>query len=191
MNYYHLAKPLRRLLALVLLGFALTGIAALTILPFYDRLANLQEKIDQERATLGRFEAIERDQQEARDLDRRATAARANGMFLDGESESIRMANLQSLLAEILATNGIKLRSIRNLPSRERNELRLLGVQLQFVAPIEALRKILVAIEEQRRLLIVDAMQVAPLTGTWAGSEELRGTLDIRFDIFGVEPRQK
>ena len=84
MNYYHLAKPLRRLLALVLLGLALTGIAALTVFPFYARLADLQETIDQERATLGRFEAIERDQQEARDLDRRATAARASGMFLDG-----------------------------------------------------------------------------------------------------------
>jgi hypothetical protein len=177
MNYYHLAKPLRRLLALALLGLALTGIAALTVFPFYARLADLQETIDQERATLGRFEAIERDQQEARDLDRRATAARANGMFLDGESESIRVANLQSLLAEILATNG--------------NEFRLLGVQLQFVAPIEVLRKILVVIEEQPRLLIVDAIQVMPLIGTWAGSEELRGTLDIRFDIFGVEPRQK
>ena len=191
MNYYQLAKPIRQTLALALLALTIAVILATSVVPVFTKIADLEEKIDQERATLGRLDAIVRDENTTRDLDQRASAARGNGQFLDGESEQIRMANLQSLLADIISANGIKPRSIRNLPPRERNDLRLLGVQLQFVAPIETLRKVLAAIELQRRVLLVDALQVAPMIGTWAGNEEQRGTLDIRFDIFGVEARHK
>ena len=191
MTFYQLAKPMRQALALALLGLAVAAIVAVSIVPLFTKIADLEERIDQERATLGRMNAIIRDENAARDLDQRTIAARGNGQFLEGESESIRMANLQSLLADIVSATGVKPRSIRNLPARERNELRLLGVQLQFVAPIDTLRKILVAIEMQRRVLLVDALQIAPMTGTWAGNEDQRGTLDIRFDIFGVEARQK
>jgi len=191
MNYYRFAKPIRQAAALALLLLVLAGAVALTIVPLYSKVTSLEDRIEQERITLGRLDAIVRDENAARELDGRTTSARAKGQFLDGESESIRMANLQSLLADIVSANGIKPRSIRNLPARERNELRLLGVQLQFVAPIQTLRKILVAIEEQRRVLLVEALQIAPLTGTWVANEEQRGTLDIRFDIFGVEARQK
>jgi len=191
MNLYRLAKPVRQLLAVALLVLVATAVVFLTVVPLYAKISDLDDKIQQERMTLGRLSAIGRDEKTARELDSLTAAARTKGMFLEGESESIRMANLQSLLAEILASNGVKPRSIRNLPARDRNELRMLGVQLQLVTSIETLRKILVAIEEQRRVLIVEQMQVAPLTGTWIGNEEQRGTLDIRFDIFGVEGRQK
>ena len=190
MNFYRLAKPVRQLLAVALLGLVVAAAVSLTIMPLYGKIADLDDRIQQERSTLGRLSAIGNDENAARELDGLTTAARSRGLFLEGESESIRMANLQSLLAEIVAANGIKPRSIRNLPARDRNDLRMLGVQLQLVANIETLRKILVAIEEQRRVLLVDQMQVAPLTGTWVGNEEQRGTLDIRFDIFGVEGRR-
>ena len=191
MNFYRLAKPIRQLLAVALLLLVAAAVVSLTVVPLYARISDLDDRIQQERITLGRLSALGQDEGAARELDSLAAAARSKGMFLEGESESIRMANLQSLLAEIIAANGVKPRSIRNLPARDRNELRMLGVQLQLVATIEDLRKILVAIEEQRRVLIVEQMQVAPLTGTWIGNEDQKGTLDIRFDIFGVEGRQK
>ncbi len=191
MSLYNLAKPIRQLLALALLALAITAVCLLTIVPVHTKVTDLQDRIEQERLTLGRLSAIGRDETAAREFDSATTTAHGKGLFLDGESESIRMANLQSLLAEIISANGVKPRSIRNLPARERNELRMLGVQMNLVATIESLRRILIAIEEHRRVLIVDALQVSPLTGTWVGNEELRGTLDIRFDVFGVEGRQK
>jgi general secretion pathway protein M len=191
MNFYTLAKPVRQLLALALLGLSIAAVYFFTVVPVRTKVADLADRIEQERLTLGRLSAIGNDETAARELDNATTTARAKGLFLEGESESIRMANLQSLLADIVAANGIKPRSIRNLPARERNDVRMLGVQLQLVATIDGLRKILIAIEEQRRVLIVEALQVSPLTGTWVGNDELRGTLDIRFDVFGVESRQK
>ena len=191
MTFYSLAKPFRQAFAVALLGLAIAAVYVAAVVPVRNKVADLEYRIEQERLTLGRLSAIGRDQMTARELDVATTTARAKGLFLEGESESIRKANLQSLLADIVGANGIKPRSIRNLPARERNDVRMLGVQLQLVATIDTLRKILIAIEEQRRVLIIDGLQISPLTGTWVGNDELRGTLDIRFDIFGVEGRQK
>lgn len=191
MNFYRIAKPVRQAAALGMLVLAIAALLRLTIAPIYSHIASIEDKIYQHRMTLGRFEAIARDENTAQNLMQQTKSARAAGLFLEGESDSIRMAGLQSLMAELGQANGIKYRSVRNLPSRERNELRLMGVQLQFVANIESLRKFLVAIEEQRRVLFVSALQVSPLTGTWVSNEDQRGMLDIRFDVFGVEPRQK
>lgn len=191
MNYYRFHKPLRQFAAVALLLLAIAAVVSVTVVPLQLTIADLQERIEQERETLSRFGAVERDEALRRELDRRTQAVRANGLFLDGESESIRMASLQSLVTEIAAASGIKPRSIRNLPARERNQLRLLGVQLQFSAPIEPLRRLLFAIEEQRRVLLIDSLQISPLPGAWLGNDEQRGMLDVRFDVFGVEARQK
>jgi len=191
MSIYRLAKPLRQALAVALLLLAVALFAGLAVVPLYAKVTGLQEQIEQERTTLARLNAFTRDEDKAREFDRRTSAARARGLFLDGESEAIRLANLQSRLTEIAAASGVKLRSMRNLPPRERSELRMLGVQLHFAAPIERLRKILLNIEEQRTVLLIEALHISPLTGSWTASDEQRGNLDVQFDVFGIEARQK
>lgn len=185
---YHLSKPIRRLLAVALLVLAVAIFWGLVVSPLRARLADLDDRIEQERGILGRLSAIASDQAGARELDRRTKAALASGLFLDGESEAIKLASLQSRLSEIIAANGTKLRSARNLPPRERNDVRLLGVQLQLSAPIEQLQKILLTIEEQKPLMLIDSLQITPLAFS---NEEERGMLDARMDVFGVESRRK
>jgi len=184
-----LPKIARQALA-VLLVFLVLGALGLAISPIFAHVAELSSHIEQERNLLSRLSSVAATQPAAADADAGKIPDREAyaGLFLQGESEGIRLASLQSRLSEIFAANGVKLRSARNLPAKERDDLHLLGVQLQFAAPVERLQAILLAIEEQKPLLLIESLQVTPLAAT---SEEERGNLETRVDVFGVGSARK
>jgi hypothetical protein len=188
---YRLSKPLRQLIAIALLAVPVAAVGLLAVVPLWAHVASLKERIEQERTVDGRLSQIASDETAKRALEAQTKAARSAGLFIEGESESIRLSALQSNLAGIAAANGIKLRSARNLPSRDKNDLRLVGVQLQLVAPIAKLQKILLEIEQAKPALFVDSMQITPLTLSRVTDGEEPGLLDARFDVFAVETRQK
>ena len=130
------------------------------------------------------------DESGKRALEQQTKLAKASGVFIEGESESIRLAALQSKLSAIAGANGVKLRSARNLPSRDKNELRLVGVQLQLMAPLDKLQKILLEIEQHKPSLFVDSLQISPGSPARSVDDEV-GMLDARFDVYAVESRQK
>jgi general secretion pathway protein M len=185
---YNLSKFARRIFAVTLLLLA-TGVFGLSVVnPLYVHLSDIRGNIDQERMLLGRLNAIVGDQTGANDIEKLSKAEEDSSLFLQGESEAIKLASLQSRLSEIVSANGVKLRSARNLPSKERHDLHLLGIQLQFSAPIEKLQVILLAIEEQTPVLLVESLQITPLA---ISNEEERGNLDTRLDVFGVGSTRK
>ncbi|MFZ8302583.1 hypothetical protein ACO1K9_14060, partial [Staphylococcus aureus] len=79
MNYYRFHKPLRQFAAVALLLLAIAAVVSVTVVPLQLTIADLQERIEQERETLSRFGAVERDEALRRELDRRTQAVRANG----------------------------------------------------------------------------------------------------------------
>ena len=182
-----LPKIARQALA-VLLVFLVLGALGLAISPIFAHVAELSSHIEQERNLLSRLSSVAATQPAATDAGKIPDREAYAGLFLQGESEGIRLASLQSRLSEIFAANGVKLRSARNLPAKERDDLHLLGVQLQFAAPVERLQAILLAIEEQKPLLLIESLQVTPLAAT---SEEERGNLETRVDVFGVGSARK
>jgi len=182
-----LPKVARQALA-VLLVFLVLGALGLAISPIFAHVAELSSHIEQERNLLSRLSSVAATQPAAADAGKIPDREAYAGLFLQGESEGIRLASLQSRLSEIFAANGVKLRSARNLPAKERDDLHLLGVQLQFAAPVERLQAILLAIEEQKPLLLIESLQVTPLAAT---SEEERGNLETRVDVFGVGSARK
>ena len=185
-----LSKPVRRLLAVALLVIPVgAGFAALN--PVLSHVADLRDRIGQERQMLAKLTALTSDGSAKRTLEEQTKAAKASGIFIEGESESIRLSTLQSNLSAIAAANGVKLRSARNLASRDKNDLRLIGVQLQLVAPLDRLQKILLDLEQAKPALFVDALQITPLAGSRLPDDDRAGLLDTRFDVFAVEPRQK
>ena len=188
---YGLSKGLRRLLAVGLLGMVGGGVVLLVVAPLWAHIADLKERIDQERMMTSRLTAAVSDDSARQTLEQQTKAAKAAGLFIEGESESIRLAALQSSLSGIAAANGIKLRSARNLPGREKGDLHLVGVQLQLAAPIEKLQKILLDIEQSKPSLFVDSLQVTPVAVSRVADDEQPGLLDARFDVFAVEARQK
>lgn len=188
---YGLSKGLRRLLAVGLLGMVGGGVVLLVVAPLWAHIAGLKDRIDQERMMTSRLAAAVSDDSARQTLEQQTKAAKAAGLFIEGESESIRLAALQSSLSGIAAANGIKLRSARNLPGREKGDLHLVGVQLQLAAPIEKLQKILLDIEQSKPSLFVDSLQVTPVALSRVADDEQPGLLDARFDVFAVEARQK
>ena len=186
-----LAKPVRQAVALALLVVAIWALSLLTVVPLAAKISDLQDRLERERTVLGRLNAATRDGGSGVEAEQRALAGRIGNLFIQGESESIRVASVQSQVMAILGAQRVKPRSTRNLPARERNNLRLVGVQLQLTAPIEQLQAVLLDIEAHKPLLFVEAMHISPVNVSGVPGEDLRGMLDARLDVFGVEKQQK
>jgi len=139
----HLSKPVRQILAVALLALALGLVSLVTIVPLAAHVAAIQEQIEAQRTLLGRFEQFATREGEATEHDRIGRDALASGAYLKGESEALTAAGLQTVLAEIGAANRVRFHSTRTLPARERNEMRFIGVRVQFTAEIEQVRALL------------------------------------------------
>jgi uncharacterized membrane protein (UPF0182 family) len=188
---YTLAKPVRQFLAVMLLALPIGAFGLLVVAPVYSHHADLKERIEQERMMVGRLGRLAGDESARQALETQTKAAKSAGLFIEGESESIRLAALQSNISAIAAANGIKFRSARNLPSRDKYDLHLVGVQLQLVAPIAKLQKILLDIEQAKPTLFIDSMQITPLAYSRITDTDEPGQLDTRLDVYAVEARQK
>ena len=186
---FTLAKPIRQALALLLLASVITAIACLVLGPVVDRVLDGQERVRQERIIIGRLNAALSDDDLAQEARQRNSLARIHGLFVQGESEAIRVASIQSQLMEILATHKVKPRSVRNLPAREQNNLRLAGIQLQFAAPIDRLQAILMDIESHRPLFLIETLQITAPISTVETDGENRNNIDARLDVYGVEAK--
>ena len=187
---YSLPKFARRLLAVGLLVAPLGALGYFVANPIVGHIGELKEQIEQERLLAGRLTALTGDDSAKRALEQQTKQAKASGLFIEGESESIRFAALQSNISAIAGANGVKLRSARNLPARDKNELRLVGVQLQLTAPIDKLQKILLDIEQHKPALFVEFLQITPAFAARSVDDEV-GMLEARFDVYAVESRQK
>jgi hypothetical protein len=184
-----LPTAVRQLAAIVLLGGLLASIGALIVNPLVTYLADVQERMANERVLLARFNARAAQEREALELERRRAEMNADGEFLEGDSVAIQLANLQSLLATIAAANSIRVRSARTLPVRERGELRLAGVRVEFHAELGPLRKTLHDIEAKRPFLFIEAVQISHLSG--GEGAEPGAMLDARLDVFGAVLRTR
>ena len=142
-----LSRPVRQRAAVGLLVAAVVLIASLTVLPVAARIGELSEQIENERLLLGRFVAMAALQDKLSEMQNAGRAASESGAYLKGESDAIRAASLQTFLSDLAGANGVRLNSTRPLPPRDRDELRLVGTRVQFIADIEQLREMLYSIE--------------------------------------------
>ena len=186
----NLARPIRQFAAVLLLVAAVALIWFVAVLPLSASFERLREEIDNERSTLGRFAAIAALQDRLAETQRAGRVASTSAAYLKGEGDQIKSANLQTLLSSIAAENGVRLTSTRALNPIERNELRLIGVRVQFTANIEQLREILYAAEAKQPFLFVDGLQVRTVSAM-AHDPEHAGILDVRADVYGAAPRKR
>jgi general secretion pathway protein M len=181
-----LSRPVRQFAALALLMIALAAVISLTAMPLSSRIASLSEQIATERTVLGRFAAVAAQREQAKELERAGRAAIESSAYLKGESEAVKTARLQTMLGELAAAKSLRLHTMRTLPVREGEELRLVGVRVQFNAEIGQLRALLHAIETNRPFLFVEGLQVRPTSPFSRLHPEQGGVLDVRLDVFGV-----
>ncbi len=186
----NLPRPVRQLAAVALLLLALALVWVVGVVPLSAHFERLGQEIENERSTLGRFTAVAALQDRLAETQSAGRTASASAAYLKGEGDQIKSANLQTLLASIAGENGVRLTSTRALSAIERNDLRLIGVRVQFTASIEQLREILYAVEAKQPFLFVEGLQVRTVSAM-AHDPEHAGILDVRVDVYGAAPRKR
>jgi hypothetical protein len=177
-----MSRLLSRLAALGLLLAVIGATGLLLVVPLVDYFNSLRTEIATQRETLGRFEAFAANKDSAQALAERSEAAMRSGIFLTGETDALRTANLQTLVTEVAQSQGVRLSSTRALPIQEANGLRFIGVQAEFDADLRQLQAMILAVEARRPYLFIQSLQVAPFAGRRPDSEELK----VRFGIVGA-----
>jgi general secretion pathway protein M len=103
---------------------------------------------------------------------------------LDGASDALASANLQSRIEQLATANGVTITSTEALPAEDRAPYRRIGLRLTVNGQFEALVRLLSAIEEAQPPLVVGNLQMHGLFR----AIEVRTTraLDTRFEVYGL-----
>lgn len=187
---WRMSKSMRRVAALGLLAAVLAVLMFGLAIPIGQRFQELARSMEDQHRQLEQFTTAAAQEASVRTLEQRRQAEFALGEFLPGESELVVQANLQTTLSGIAQASGVRLRSARKLPDRERAPFKLTGVGVNLITDIESLRKLLYAIETAQPYLFVEAADVSPLGGAnpAPGGPPL---LEVRLDIFAALHRRE
>jgi len=183
-----ISKPYRKLAAVALLLALVALFLSTTVLPVLSTASDLSARIDQQRQLVAKLSTAAPPLSPESAKLMAASLESARREFIAGESQTIRFVNVQTALTQILTAPGLKPRSVRNLPPRTRAGLQLIGVQVQVYATLAQVQSILMALEAHRPRLLVEDMQIVPVTQSTQKSESLDRTLDVRLEVFGIEP---
>ena len=174
---------LGRLSALILLLISLAGFYLLAINPLLDFYAQRQAVLEQRRMLLPHLKAAAEELPElrARASELRA-AANNRKVTVEGASDSIASANLQSRIEELASSVGATIGSTESLPGELRSGYRRIGLRYVLSGPYETLVRLLAVLEAATPPLVIDNLHIhgvlrRPGTPAAAG-------LDAGLDVF-------
>lgn len=151
-----------RLLALAIPAVVAAGAWWGIAQPLVDGFRDRAEDIARERRLLGELRAVAGRTDEARGLREVAQRTSASGLFLQGSSEAVKAANLQSAVATVVMRGGgAKLRVARALPPRERDGVQLFAVEVDLVGDLADVTAVLRELDAAEPVLIVDQVRLA------------------------------
>ena len=179
-----------RLLALLLLLVTLSGVYLLVAVPILDFYAARAAVIENRRMLVPRLKAAadELPGLRARAADLRATAG-THKVTLEGSSDAIASANLQSRIAELATSVGVTIGSTESLPVEVRGGYRRIGLRYTLSGPYETLVKFLARLEAATPPLVIENLHIHGVLrrpGTPAAS-----ALDAGLDVFGFRDNDK
>jgi len=173
-----------QLLASALLLAALGAIYLFAAAPLLELYAERAAAVENARLLVPRLKttADELPGLRARAAELRATAS-THKVTLDGSSDAIASANLQSHIAELAAAAGVTIGSTESLPAEVRGGYRRIGLRYALSGPYEVLVKFLAKLEAATPPLVIDNLQIHGVMrrpGTPAAS-----ALDAGLDVYG------
>ena len=173
-----------QLLALALLLAALGAIYLFAAVPLLELYAERSAAVENARMLVPRLKtaADELPGLRARAAELRATAS-THKVTLDGSSDAIASANLQSHIAELAASAGVTIGSTESLPTEMRGGYRRIGLRYALSGPYESLVKFLARLDAATPPLVVDSLSIHGVMrrpGTPAAS-----ALDAGLDVYG------
>jgi general secretion pathway protein M len=148
-------------LALSLALIALGGAYLLVMAPIVDFYGEREARLETRRVLLPRLEAAAAELPALRSqLTELRSAARARKFTLDGASDAIASANLQSRIEGLAASAGIAIGSTESLPAETRGGYRRIGLRFALSGPYETLVKLIAALETAAPPLVIDNLQI-------------------------------
>jgi general secretion pathway protein M len=112
------------------------------------------------------------------------TAGTLNNVTLDGATDALASANLQSRLEQLAASNGVAIATTEAIAAEDRGPYRRIGLRLAVNGKYEAIVKLLAAIEETAPPLVLDGLQIH---GLLRAVEARSGyPLETRFEVYGL-----
>jgi len=182
--------PRGRLLAFALLILALGGAYLLVATPLLEFYAERATLVANRRALLPRLQAAadELPALHARVGELRA-AAGTRRITLEGASDAIAAATLQSRIEELAASVGATIGSTESLPAEARSGYRRIGLRYVVSGQYETLVKFLAKLEAATPPLVIDNLHIHGVLrrpGTPAASG-----LDAGFDVYGYRDGEK
>jgi general secretion pathway protein M len=174
---------------LLLVLIALGGGYLLVVMPLLDRYAERQAILENQRMLLPRLKAAadELPALRARAAELRA-AARTRKVTVDGASDAIASANLQSHIEELAAAVGATIGSTESLPAEVRAGYRRIGLRYVLSGPYETLVKLIARLEAATPPLVIDNVHIHGVLrrpGTPAASG-----LDAGLDVYGFRSNE-
>ena len=172
----------------------LAGLYFLAVAPLVDLYRGREARLEDGRSLLphlqGAAEALPALRAHLTEL---RAAARTRKVTLDGASDAIASANLQSRIEAIAVSVGATIGSTESLPAEAADGYRRIGLRVALNGQYETLVKLLAQIEEAQPPLIVDNLQVhgvlrRPGLPSGAGSDT---ALDAGFDVYGFRSEKE
>jgi len=179
-----------RFLALLLLLVVLAAVYLVVAAPLLDLYAERTALVEDKRMLVPRLKAAadELPELRARVADLRATAG-ARKVTLEGSSDAIASANLQSHIAEFAASVDVTIGSTESLPVETRGGYRRIGLRYTLSGPYETLLKFIAKLEAATPPLVIENLHIRGVLrrpGTPAA-----GALDAGLDVFGFRNDDK
>ena len=173
-----------RLLALLLLLVVLGAVYLVVAAPLLELYAGREAVVENKGMLVPRLRAAAEELPElrARIAQLRATAG-ARKVTLDGSSDAIAAANLQSHIEELAASVGVTIGSTESLPVEVRGGYRAIGLRYTLSGPYESLVKLIAKLEAATPPLVIDTLHIHGVLrrpGTPAA-----GALDAGLDVYG------
>jgi general secretion pathway protein M len=110
-------------------------------------------------------------------------AAKTRDIVIDGASDAIAAANLQSRLEELAKSVGVTIGSTEGIAAENRGGYRRVGLRLAISGEYEAIIKLLAAIETAAPPLVLSNMQFHGVLRPTAQAQSSR--LDAGVEVYG------
>jgi general secretion pathway protein M len=177
-------------LALTLVVVALGGAYLLVVAPLLDLYAERAAVLENRRMLLPRLQAAADELPGLRArVEQLRAAAGTRKLTLEGASDALAAASLQSRIEELATTVGATIGSTESLPAEARSGYRRIGLRYVLSGPYETLVKFLAKLEAATPPLVIDNLHIhgvlrRPGTPTAAG-------LDAGLDVYGYRDGEK
>ena len=178
---------LGRLTAVALLLAVLGAAYLYAVAPLVAAYRVADKEIERTRDLIARYEAVAATRQAYQEQWNELSSRQVgSGVYLLAESDALASAELQGRIRDAVAAHGGALRSIQTLPAQSDGDFLRVSVRVQFTAKLEAIHRILYALEAQRPFVFLDKLDVRSRRAR--RRKELENSdpdLTIRFDVAG------